>query len=205
VISHTYLDIFGLEGQFPESKFKVETVDISTTAEYAWYEWVKFRDNEAKLPVSKIQLGRGLGAVMNIGPAMAHNITKKNVSVIYRKYVISLTPDEIQYPTEEKEREEFDATIEKKYGVSMNENDFKDDPNYADFVTPTYDCYEDDEVPSSKMPDIDDVKNKDDVDRYDQDVRAHVRVPIGGQIRTGEVVRRKRELDGTVRGRANAN
>jgi hypothetical protein len=32
-----------------------------------------------------------------------------------------------------------------------------------------------------------------------------VRVPIGNEIRSGKVVRRKRELDGTVRGRANAN
>jgi hypothetical protein len=32
VRSHTSLDIFGLEGQFPESKVKGETVDISTKA-----------------------------------------------------------------------------------------------------------------------------------------------------------------------------
>jgi hypothetical protein len=32
-----------------------------------------------------------------------------------------------------------------------------------------------------------------------------VRVPIGDDICSGKVVRRKRELDGTVRGRANAN
>jgi hypothetical protein len=42
VRSHTSLDIYGLEGQVPESKIKGETVDISTIAEYAWYEWVKF-------------------------------------------------------------------------------------------------------------------------------------------------------------------
>jgi hypothetical protein len=30
VRSHTYLDIFGLEGQVPESKVNGETVDIST-------------------------------------------------------------------------------------------------------------------------------------------------------------------------------
>jgi hypothetical protein len=82
----------------------------------------------------------------------------------------------------------------------MNENDFKDDPDYADFVTPAYDCYEDDEFPPSKMPDIDDVKNEDDVDTYDQYAGAHVRVPIGDDIRTGKEVRRKSELDGTVRG-----
>jgi hypothetical protein len=55
------------------------------------------------------------------------------------------------------------------------------------------------------MPDIDDIKEEHDVDTYDQYVGAHVRVPIGNEIRSGKVVRRNRELDGTVRGRANAN
>jgi hypothetical protein len=32
-----------------------------------------------------------------------------------------------------------------------------------------------------------------------------VRIPIGDKIRYGKVVRRKRDMDGTVRGRANAN
>jgi hypothetical protein len=87
----------------------------------------------------------------------------------------------------------------------MDKNDFKDYPDYADFVTPIYDCYEDDEVSSSKMPDIDDIKEDNDVDTYDQYVGSHVRVPIGDEIRSGKVVRRKRDLDGTVRGQANTN
>jgi hypothetical protein len=61
-----------------------------------------------------------------------------------RTSVRFLTPDEIQSPTEKKERDEFDIAIEKKFAASMEKNDFKDDPDYADFVTPTYDCYEDD-------------------------------------------------------------
>jgi hypothetical protein len=55
------------------------------------------------------------------------------------------------------------------------------------------------------MPDIDDVKDEDYVDTYDQYVGAHVRVTIGDEILSGKVFRRKRELDGTVRGRVNAN
>jgi hypothetical protein len=55
------------------------------------------------------------------------------------------------------------------------------------------------------MPYIDDIKEEHDVDTYYQYVGAHVRVPIGDDIRSGKVVRRKKELDGTVRGRANAN
>jgi hypothetical protein len=155
--------------------------------------------------VSKIQLGRDLGAAIDIDPAITRKILKNNGSVIYRSLVRPLTQDEIQSPTEKKEREEFDIAVEKKFGPSMDIDDFKDDPDYADFVTPTYDCYEDDEVSSSKMPDIDDIKEEHDVDTYDQYVGAHVRVPIGNEIRSGKVVRRNRQLDGTLRGRANAN
>jgi hypothetical protein len=205
VRSHTSINIFGLEGQVTDSKVKGETVDVSTIAEYAWYEWVKFRDTAAKFPVSNIQLGRDLGATIDIGPAITHNILKKNGSLMYRSSVRPLTQDEIQSPTEKKDREEFDISVEKKFGPSIDMDDFKDDPDYADFVTPTYDCYEDDEVSSSKMPDIDDIKEENYVDTYDQYVGAHVRVPIGDEIRSGKEVRRKRELDGTVKGRANAN
>jgi hypothetical protein len=131
VRSHTSLDIFSLEGQLPESKVKGDTMYISTIEEYAWFEWVKFRDTAAKFPVSKIQLGRDLGAAIDIGPAMARKILKNIGSLMYRTSGRPLNPDEIQSPTEQKEREEFDISIEKKYGASMNKIDFKDDPDYA--------------------------------------------------------------------------
>jgi hypothetical protein len=138
VRSHTSMDIFGLEGQVPESKVKGETVEIFTIAECAWYEWVKFRDTAAKFSVSKIQLGRYVGAI-DIGPAMTCNILKQNGSMIYRSSVRPLTQDEIQSPTEIKEREEFYIAVEKKFGPAMNKDDFQDDPDYAYFVTPNYD------------------------------------------------------------------
>jgi hypothetical protein len=95
VRSHASLDMYGLEGQVPESKIKGETVYISTIAEYAWYEWVKFRDTAAKFPVSKIQLVRDLGSDIDIGPAMTRIILKQNGTVMYRSSVRSLTQDEI--------------------------------------------------------------------------------------------------------------
>jgi hypothetical protein len=87
----------------------------------------------------------------------------------------------------------------------MLEADFKDDPDFAEFVTPTFEPYEDDEFPASKMPDIDNVDNEHDVDTYDQYVGAQVRLPIGGEISSGRVMMCKRELDGTWKGDANAN
>jgi hypothetical protein len=69
---------YTLEGQVPESKIEGEKVDISTIAEYAWYEWVKFRDTAAKFPVSKVKLGRDLGAAIDIDPAITRKILKQN-------------------------------------------------------------------------------------------------------------------------------
>jgi hypothetical protein len=132
--------------------------------------------------VSKIQLGRDLGAAIDIGPAMMRTILKQNGSVMYRSSVIPLTQDEIQSPTERQERGQFDIAIEEKFGPAMNKDDFQNDSDYADFVTQTYDCYEDDEVSHSKMPYIDDTREEHDVDTYDQYVGAHVRVPIGDDI-----------------------
>jgi hypothetical protein len=102
VRSRTSLDIFGLEGQVPERKVKGETVDICTIEDYAWYEWVKFCDTTSKFPVSKIQLGRDLGAVIDIGPAMARKILKVSGQLMYQTSFRSLTPDEIQSPSERK-------------------------------------------------------------------------------------------------------
>jgi hypothetical protein len=48
------------------------------------------------------------------------------------------------------------------------------------------------------MPNIDDIKEEHDVDTFDQYIGAHVRVPIGEEIRSGKVSRRKREMDGNV-------
>jgi hypothetical protein len=65
-------------------------------------------------------LGRDLEAAIDISPAMARKILNKNGSVMYRTSVRPLTPDEIQYPTEKKEHEEFGITIEKKFEESVS-------------------------------------------------------------------------------------
>jgi hypothetical protein len=55
------------------------------------------------------------------------------------------------------------------------------------------------------MPYIDDIKEENDVDTYDQYFGDHVMVPIGDEIHFRKVVRSNRELDGTVRGGSNSN
>jgi hypothetical protein len=97
---------------------------------------------------------------------------------------------------------DFDTRIEEKYGPSIADAVFKDDPGFADFATTDFDPYQDDKVAPAHMPDIDEIDN---IDTYDQYVGAQVRFPIGDEIRSGKVMQRKCSLDGTAKGRANAN
>jgi hypothetical protein len=71
VWSHIALGIFGIEGQFPESRVKGGPTDISAMAEYDWCEWVKCCDTSVSFPDSKVQFGRVLGSAIDIGPATA--------------------------------------------------------------------------------------------------------------------------------------
>jgi hypothetical protein len=97
---------------------------------------------------------------------------------------------------------DFYIRIEENYVPPIAAADLKDDPDFADFAKPEFEPYEDDKVLASQMLDIDDVY---DIDTYDQYVGDQVIVPIGDEIRSGKVMRRKRSLDGTVKGRANSN
>jgi hypothetical protein len=187
-----------LECQGPESRVKGETADICNIAESGWYEWVKFRDTAASFPVSNIQLGRYVGAAIDIGPSMSRKILKANGQVLYRTSVRSLTADEVQSPTEIAERLNFYISVEEKNGKSMLTSDFKDDSYFSDFLNPTFEPYEDYEVPASKILDVDDVDNYHDVDTYDKYVGDQVKVPVFGEILSGKVMRIKRELDGIL-------
>jgi hypothetical protein len=204
VRSSTALDIFSLEGQVPDTIVKGQTSDISPLAEYAWYEWVKFRDTGQSFPDSKEWLGRDLGPAIDIGPAMSRKVLKINDEVMFRVSVRGLTLDEIQSPDEQKRRQEYDEAIKVKLGNDMQDHEFKLDPDFADFVTPTHDCYEDKKEPAFEMPDIDNL-DEHDVDTYDQYVGASVQLSIGDKVQTGKVTGRKRGLDGVARGKASAN
>jgi hypothetical protein len=91
VRSSTALDIFSLELQVPDTTVKGQTSDISPLAEYAWYEWVKFRDTGQNFPDSKEWLGRDLGPAIDIGPAMSSKVLKINGEVMFRVSVRGLT------------------------------------------------------------------------------------------------------------------
>jgi hypothetical protein len=91
-----------------------------------------------------------------------------------------------------------------KLGKGIQDHEFKLDPDFADFVTPTHDCYEDKKEPAFEMPDIDNL-DEHKVDTYDQYVGASVQLSISDKVHTGKITGRKRGLAGVARGKASAN
>ncbi len=78
----------------------------------------------------------------------------------------------------------------------MRPNDLPEDA-----VTPHFDLYEDDTQPQQPVPDVDDVTPE----AFDQYVGAEVLLPLNGQMTTGKVKRRKRDIDGNIKGTAHQN
>ena len=133
---------------------------------------------------------------------MTRKILKDNGQVVYRSTVRSLTDDEIASEECRKQRDNFDGNVRNALGLPMTPKDFASDPDLADAETPSYDLYEDDsDGGQGPIPDIDDA----DPDTHDYYVGAEVELSIGDNVMSGKVKRRKRELDGTLKGKANSN
>jgi hypothetical protein len=176
-----------------------ETANISSIAEFKWYEWVMFRDTSISFPDSKMVLGRDLGPALDIGPAMTRKVIKRNGEIVFQSTVRSLTPDEMADPVRAKEREEFCETLNAALGEPLTEDDLSSDPDYE---TPELDSYEDET--NGKVPFVPDIDGAD-ADTYDQYVGAYVELPTGDKMQTRKVISRKRGADGDIKGVANTN
>jgi len=200
--SLTAHDIYGLNGQVPQTIMTGETADISACALFKWYEWVMFRDTSVGFPEDKMVLGRDLGPAIDIGPAMTRKILKQNGQIVYRSTVRPLTPDEWKDEDMKRRRVEFDEHVHKVLGDPLALEDLKVDPDLADMDTPSYDRYaDDDDGEGQTIPDIDDASP----DTHDRYVGAEVELSIGDSVMSGKVVRRKRDPDGIPKGRAHSN
>jgi hypothetical protein len=82
-------------GQTPETIMSGSTADISQFCEFAWYDWVMFRDTVPQYPDDTMILGRWLGPAIDVGSALTMKILKRNGQVVSRLTVRHLTDDEI--------------------------------------------------------------------------------------------------------------
>ena len=135
---------------------------------------------------------------------MTCKVVKANCEVVHGSTVCSLrTPDELMDETQKKKSERFTLSVNEKSGASFNYEHFMiTDPELEDLGTPIYEPYKDSEEAGPRfVPDAEDV----DEDTYDQYIGAQVLLPIGDSVLTAKVCGRKRQSDGTLRGKANLN
>ena len=72
--SLTALDIYGLQGQVPQTNMSGETADISPYCEFGWFQWVMYYEPNATYPDDKCYMGRWLVPAVDVGPAMTHKV-----------------------------------------------------------------------------------------------------------------------------------
>ena len=114
------------------------TADISHIAEFGWYDWVMFRDNEPSFPNDKLILGCYLGPVIDTGSALMAKILKSNGVFACRSTLRHLTDEELSSPVHIDMRRKFDESIEFHLGPEALPQDFP-----AEDLTPDPTCYDD--------------------------------------------------------------
>lgn len=141
--SNTAHDIYELKGEVPETLISGETSNITQFCDFAWYEWIYFRDTGESFPNDKEVLGRYLLPSIDVGPALTAKILKSNGQTVHRSTYRHLTDDEWKNPDEIKARADFDKAVAEKLGSGVTDSDFMSEP---EAITPTYEPYLDESM-----------------------------------------------------------
>jgi hypothetical protein len=181
-------------GQLPETIMTGNTANISHIAEFGWYDWVMFCDNEPSFPDDKLILGRYLGPAIDTGLALMAKILKSNGVLVCRSTLWHLTDEELDSPVHKDMRCKFDESIKHHLGPAALPQDFlaeeTTDPIYYDDTNAMDPEYGDAEV----TPEIG--------DNY---LSAELMLPKGGVLVKGRATAHKRDRDGNPVGCANDN
>jgi hypothetical protein len=127
-----------IAGQVPETIMTGKTANISHIAEFGWYDWVMFRDNEPSFPDDKLILGCYLGPAIDTGLALTAKILKSNGVFVCRSTLRHLNDEEFDSPVHKDMRCKFDESIEHHLGPAALMQDFP-----AEDLTPDLTYYDD--------------------------------------------------------------
>ena len=194
--------IYMTAGQTPETIMSGSTADISNICEFAWFDWVMFRDNVPTYPDDKLILGRYLGPATDVGSAMTMKILKQNGQVVYRSTVRHLTNEELGDEVHTKSRREFDQAIAESHGPAATVEDFP-----VEDLTPEYEDFDPGEINIGSADDDLELEDTEMItpETGDNLINAEVQIARGGILTKGRVVARKRDIHGNPIGRVNDN
>ena len=103
-----------------------DKADISQFCEFAFYDWIMFRDQPVAFPDDNPVLGRYLGPAIDVGPALTTKILKANEEVDYRSTYRGLTDVDWANVAHVCRWVEFDLNILDKFGPETTPDDFPD-------------------------------------------------------------------------------
>ncbi len=92
--SHSTNTIYCPDGEVPETYMSVESADISQFCELAWYDWIMYRLGTIDYLDELLGLGKYLGPVIDVGPAMIVLILQHNGQVVHCSTYCPLTMEE---------------------------------------------------------------------------------------------------------------
>ena len=123
---------------------------------------------------------------------------KSNSQVVPRSAIRHLTIDELTNPDRISMTKALDDNIRQKIGVPATEDDFD-----KDYLTPTYEYYDDDHQDAAEDAPPEHLTPTPEIgDNY---LNMELMLPRGGTLARGQVTERKRDHEGNVIGRSNAN
>lgn len=190
VRSLTAHDLPFLATRTPEERMSGQTPDISEYAHFEWMEWVWYR-KPSQFPEEDLQLGRWLGVAQDVGQAMTYWILTHKGTVVARSSIIPLSLDDALDENLKHQKEAF--MVEHSQG-ERNSSGLQDESIkvFPDLV---------DDDPAYTTPEADDYSPE----AYDEYLNAQVILPVGGELRRGQVLRQKRDHEGRPLGTRNNN
>jgi hypothetical protein len=188
-------DLPVLRTRTPEEVVTGRTPDISEFAHYSWYDWVWYRD-QASFPEPRILLGRWLGVAGDVGQAMTYWILTAKCTIIARSSVKQLQDYE--------KRDPLIIAQQERFTVHLPENRRRLTKSDGDSPFESVDLEElplEEEAQVYTTPEMDEYTP----DSYDEYLSALVTFPVGDQNLRGEVIRRRRDMNGRSIGVRHSN
>jgi hypothetical protein len=182
------------------------TADISQICEFAWYDWVMFRNtvNTIAFPDKRLTLGRYLGPAINIGLALMAKILKQNDQYVCRLTLRHLPPEETLCMVQIAVWVHFDNMIVECIGPKSVPGDFP-----AEDLTLEYEHYhghtiaeDTDNAYEEGSPDDNDLDPLPMLKAGDNYISAEILLPLGGILRRRKLISHKHNADINTVGRA---
>ncbi|MEL6803179.1 MAG: hypothetical protein AAFO91_05255, partial [Bacteroidota bacterium] len=193
-----------LKGRVPAEAVIGQTPDISTYAQFDWYEPVRYIDNDHDL-----KTGRCLGPATGVGSGNCFWILPISGRPIVRSTVHSFTSDEKDNPEVQKTLRDLDDSIKSKFGDAVKDDEVEEDlaglyPSVDEIFEA--DAWEDEEVlPQMKVED--DLPEADEYtpEAFDKYLNSLVGLNRGGVQTRGKEVGRHKGPDGRPIGKSHSH